>query len=73
MFDIYYMSLLGVFGIIIYVMILDSNVTTYVYLLLNAAGVSISRAFWMMRLYPRLKFDEMVIRYRLRKIRRGRG
>lgn len=49
---IYYYSLFTVFAIIITMMIIDANVSDYIYLISKSIGTKFKRFYWMMRFHP---------------------
>ena len=70
MIDIYYMVLLALFAVILTMMLLDKNVATFVVLCTNIVRIKIIRFIFMAKMYPRMKLDSIMIRYRLWKFRR---
>jgi len=49
---IYYYTLFSLFAIVVTMMIIDQNVSTYIFLLSKSAKLNIERLFWMMRFHP---------------------
>jgi len=49
---IYYYTLFTVFAIIITMMIVDPNVTDYIYLIGKIIKVNLERFYWMIRFHP---------------------
>lgn len=49
---IYYYSLFTLFAIIITMMVVDPNVTDYIYLYIKTIQNKVSRLFWMIRFHP---------------------
>lgn len=53
----YYYTLLLVFGIIAYMIAVDSNVATFLILLWKLTCVNIRRGIFLIKFYPRLAWD----------------
>jgi len=49
---IYYYSLFTVFVVIVTMMVIDPNVSSYIVLLSKSAKLNIERMFWMIRFHP---------------------
>jgi hypothetical protein len=49
----YNSTLLIIFGIIGYIMIVDKNVADYFILLTKIIGLNVERLYWMIRLHPK--------------------
>lgn len=49
---IYYYTLFTVFAVIVTMMIIDPNVSTYILLLSKTAKVNFERMIWMIRFHP---------------------
>jgi hypothetical protein len=58
----YYYTLLLIFGIITYMMVVDSNVAQFIVLLWKLAEVNIRRGIFLIKFYPRLVLDTINIK-----------
>jgi len=54
---IYYYTLLVVFAVIVYMMVVDQNVAAYIDLLWKLAGIQFRRFLFIIRYKPRLMWD----------------
>lgn len=45
-------GLLLVFGIVVYIMVIDQNVADYLFLVFKMTKLNIKRFFWMIRFHP---------------------
>jgi hypothetical protein len=64
----YYTFLLGCFAIAIYVMTADKNVVDYFLLKMATVRISLSRFVFMIKLYPRLRYETFLLKRGSRKI-----
>ena len=67
-YQIYYWSVLGLFLVAAYTIIADPNVTTFIILLYKAAIVNIRRFIFLVKIYPRLRYDTIVLKWKSAKI-----
>ena len=65
---LYYSSLLFIFAIVAYIIIIDPNVGKFILLLLQLAKVNINRFIFLMRFYPRLWLDSKIMRWKSSRI-----
>lgn len=54
---IYYYTLLVIFAVIVYMMVVDQNVAAYIDLLSKLAGIQFRRFLFIIRYKPRLMWD----------------
>lgn len=59
---IYYYTLLLIFGIIAYMMVVDQNVAQYIVLLWKLTHVNIRKGIFLLKFYPRLMWDTFNIK-----------
>lgn len=55
----YYYTLLLIFGIITYMIVVDSNVAQFIVLLWKLAKVNIRRGIFLIKFYPRFMLDTL--------------
>jgi len=60
---IYQSTLLIIFGIIGYMMIVDKNVGDYISLLYKIIKLNVERIFWMIRLHPKNPITNLMKRW----------
>lgn len=58
----YYYTLILIFAIITYMIVVDSNVAQYIILLWKLAEVNIRRGIFLIKFYPRLMWDTFNIK-----------
>jgi hypothetical protein len=63
-------SILLVFGVIAYIMIIDPNVNEYLTLVFKIIKVNIERVYWMIRLHPKNPITNLMMRWKYAKIAR---
>jgi hypothetical protein len=61
-------SILLVFGVIAYIMIIDPNVNEYLTLVFKIIKVNIERVYWMIRLHPKNPITNLMMRWKYAKI-----
>jgi hypothetical protein len=61
-------SILLVFGVIAYIMIIDPNVNEYLTLVFKVIKVNIERVYWMIRLHPKNPITNLMMRWKYAKI-----
>jgi hypothetical protein len=66
--QLYYYILLTIFGVIAYMIIVDSNVGQFIILLLRMARVQVSRAIFWIKFYPRLRFDTAILKWKSKRM-----
>jgi hypothetical protein len=57
-----------IFGIIAYIIIVDSNVAIWLYLMFKLVGIQIQRLFWMIRLHPKNPVVNLMKKYEYERI-----
>jgi hypothetical protein len=57
-----------IFGIIAYIIIVDSNVSIWFHLMFKLVGIQIQRFFWMIRLHPKNPIVNLMKKYEYQKI-----
>lgn len=67
-YEIYYWSILGLFLVAAYVLITDPNIITFIILLCKAVLINIRRFIFWVKLYPRLQYDTIMLKWKLAKI-----
>jgi hypothetical protein len=63
-------SILLVFGVIVYIMIIDPNVNEYLTLVFKIIKVNIERVYWMIRLHPKNPITNLMMRWKYDRIAR---
>jgi hypothetical protein len=63
-------TLLVIFGIVAYLMIVDKNVADYLTLVFKMTKMSIERMFWMIRLHPKNPITNMMMKWKYDQIAR---
>ena len=61
-------SILLVFGVIAYIMIIDPNVNEYLTLVFKIIKVNIERVYWMIRLHPKNPITNLMMRWKYARI-----
>lgn len=61
-------TLLVVFGVIGYMIVLDRNVADYIILIFKTIGLNIERLFWMIRLHPKNPITNLIKRWEYDRI-----
>lgn len=57
-----------IFGIIAYIIIVDSNVAIWFHLMFKLVGIQIQRFFWMIRLHPKNPVVNLMKKYEYERI-----
>lgn len=57
-----------IFGIITYIIIVDSNVAIWFHLMFKLVGIQIQRFFWMIRLHPKNPVVNLMKKYEYERI-----
>jgi hypothetical protein len=57
-----------IFGIIAYIIIVDSNVSIWFHLMFKLVGIQIQRFFWMICLHPKNPIVNLMKKYEYQKI-----
>jgi hypothetical protein len=65
--ELYYYGLLVLFSIVVYMIVVDRNVATYIILLTKIARLKVNRFVFWLRIYPRLRFDTFWLKRKSRK------
>lgn len=63
-------TLLVIFGVIGYMIIVDKNVADYIVLIFKTIGLTIERFFWMIRLHPKNPITNLIKRWEYDRIAR---
>jgi len=63
-------TLLVIFGIVAYLMIVDKNVADYLTLVFKMTKMNIERMFWMIRLHPKNPITNMMMKWKYDQIAR---
>lgn len=63
----YYFGFL-IFGIIGYIIIIDSNVSIWIHLLFKMSIIQIQRFFWMIKLHPKNPIVNLMKKYEYERI-----
>jgi hypothetical protein len=63
-------SILLVFGVVAYIMIIDPNVNEYLTLVFKIIKVNIERVYWMIRLHPKNPITNLMMRWKYDRIAR---
>lgn len=66
--ELYYYTLLIIFGVVAYMIVVDKNVATYIILLGKIAKLKVSRFVFWVKFYPRLRFDTFWLKQKSKKI-----
>lgn len=61
-------TLLIIFAIVAYLMIVDKNIADYLTLVFRITKVNIERIFWMIRLHPKNPITNLMMRWKYDKI-----
>ena len=63
-------TLLIIFSIVAYLMIVDKNVADYLTLVFKMTKMNIERMFWMIRLHPKNPITNMMMKWKYDQIAR---
>ena len=66
--DIYYSTLLAIFGIIIYMMIVDRNVSDAISIIFKIVTIKIERLYWVIRFHPRNPITNLIMKWKYEKL-----
>jgi hypothetical protein len=61
-------GVLVIFGVIVYVMIIDPNVNEYLTLIFKIIKINTERMFWMIRLHPYNPITNLIMKLKYDKI-----
>jgi hypothetical protein len=61
-------GVLVIFGVIVYVMIIDPNVNEYLTLIFKIIKINTERMFWMIRLHPYNPITNLMMKWKYDKI-----
>jgi hypothetical protein len=61
-------TLLIIFGVVAYIIIIDPNVSEYVTLVFKMIRVNIERVYWMIRFHPKNPITNLIMRLKYDKI-----
>lgn len=63
-------TILLIFGVIAYIMIIDPNVNEYLTLVFKVIKINIDRVYWMIRLHPKNPIANLIMKQKYDKIAR---
>jgi len=63
-------TLLIVFGVVAYMMIVDKNVGDYLTLVFKMTKINVERVYWMVRLHPKNPITNLMMRWKYDRIAR---
>jgi hypothetical protein len=63
-------TILLIFGVIAYIMIIDPNVNEYLTLVFKVIKINIDRVYWMIRLHPKNPITNLIMKRKYDKIAR---
>ena len=66
--NIYYATLLSIFAVIVYMMVVDKNVSDAIVLGAKSLKLNIERLYWMIRFHPRNPITNLVMRWKYEKL-----
>lgn len=61
-------TLLVIFGIVVYMMIVDKNVSDYILLITKIIKINFERFFWMIRFHPKNPITNLMMRWKYNNI-----
>lgn len=61
-------TLLIIFGIVMYIMIIDKNVEDYLFLVFKIMKVNVERAYWMIRFHPKNPITNLIMKWKYEQI-----
>jgi hypothetical protein len=64
----YYYSLIIVFSILCFLIVIDQNVSDYITLVFKLIKINIERFFWMVRLHPKNPITNFMMKRRYSKL-----
>lgn len=64
----YYYSLILVFSIICFIIVVDQNVSDYTILIFKLIKINIERVFWMIKLHPKNPITNYMMKRKYSKI-----
>ena len=68
--NLFQLSLLTVFGVVVYMMIVDRNVADYINLLSKKIKLDFERIFWMIKIHPKNPITNLLKKWEYDKIAR---
>lgn len=63
----YYLSLLGFFAVVAYMIYVDRNVADYIVLMLKTLQVKWIRAIFWVKFYPRLQWETFLLKMKFKR------
>ena len=63
-------GVLVIFGVIVYVMIIDPNVNEYLTLIFKIIKINTERMFWMIRLHPKNPITNLMMKWKYERLAR---
>lgn len=66
--NVYTSSLCLLFGVIIYMMLVDKNVSDAINLIFNLILTKINRIFWIIRFHPKNPITNLIMKFKRQKI-----
>jgi hypothetical protein len=68
MYNSYYYSLLILFGVGLYILSVDQNASDYLLLTLSRIRINLSRFWFLLRMYPRLRYETFLLKRSMHKV-----
>jgi len=68
MYDSYYYSLLLLFGAGLYILSVDQNASEYLLLTLSRIRINLLRFWFLLRMYPRLRYETFLLKRSMHKV-----
>lgn len=65
---IYYYTLLTIFAIVAYIIIVDQNVAIFIDLVFKWIKVNVQRFYWMVRFHPKNPITNLIMRIKYARI-----
>ena len=66
--DIYYSTLLVIFGVIIYMMTVDQNISDAISIVSKLILIKIERLYWVIRFHPRNPITNLIMKWKYEKL-----
>lgn len=66
----YYYALLTIFAVLCYMIVVDKNVAEYIVLIGKLLNIRTKQFFFMIKMYPRLTFDNFMIKRKLNRLQK---
>jgi len=59
---------LGLFGLVVYFVLVDKNVAEYVNLIIEGSWIQLRKWYWMARLHPKNPITNLIMEYKMKKL-----